>query len=236
MNINEKNGNSLTPDWQSEDGRIKLFNSDCLKILPEIGNVDAAITDPPYLLSDMGGGGAFGDRKHIVNTKGFTDGGCDHSFLKEFENWFCFCSLKQLAGLIQLAEKRDRWNLITWAKPNPVPTCNNKYLPDVEYIIHGFSKRHLYGEFADKSSFFHEPSKKETNHPNEKPLPLIKKLVNLGTKKEDVICDPFMGSGTTGIACIRTGRRFIGIEISEEYFEIAKNRIKLELQQQLLPL
>lgn len=48
--------------------------------------------------------------------------------------------------------------------------------------------------------------------------------------------DCFMGSGTTGIACIRTGRKFIGIEISPEYFEIAKNRIKVELQQQLLKL
>ncbi len=51
-----------------------------------------------------------------------------------------------------------------------------------------------------------------------------------------IICDPFMGSGTTGVACIRTGHKFIGIEISPEYFEIAKNRIQNELKQLRLPL
>lgn len=56
------------------------------------------------------------------------------------------------------------------------------------------------------------------------------------TPKNAMVLDPYMGSGTTGIACIRTGRRFIGIEISPEYFEIAKERIKNELRQQLLPM
>jgi len=63
-------------------------------------------------------------------------------------------------------------------------------------------------------------------HPNQKPVGLMQELV---AKCPEVICDPFMGSGTTGVACVRLGRRFIGIEIDPGYFEIAKKRIQKEL-------
>ena len=125
-----------------------------------------------------------------------------------------------------IQKKCERWNLITWAKPNPLPTCNNKYLPDVEYIVHGFKKGRLFGEYQDKQSFFVWPCKeKETIHPNEKPIALMIKLIKLGTKPGDLVLDPFMGSGTTGVACIQTGRNFIGIEKDEGYFKIAEKRI-----------
>lgn len=214
-------------------GNATLYHADCIEVIPLISGVDAVVTDPPYLVAAGARGGAFGNRAHLVNTGGFTDGGCDHSFLQRFGNWFCFCSLKQLAGLIQIAEKCDRWNLITWAKPNPVPTCHNKYLPDVEYIVHGFSKGSLYGEFADKQSFFHEQAgRKETDHPNEKPLPLMRKLLKLATETGNVVFDPFMGSGTTGVACMDMKRHFIGCEIDRRYFDIACKRIE-QAQQQL---
>ena len=73
-------------------------------------------------------------------------------------------------------------------------------------------------------------------HPGYTPFLIMQRAILALSEKDEMICDPFSGTGTTGIACIRTGRRFIGIEISPEYFDIAKNRIKIELQQQLLPL
>lgn len=216
----------MEPTWEDKEFGVQLYLADCMDVLPTLGEVDCVVTDPPYLVRAGAGGGAFGNLAHLVKTGGFTDGGCDHSFLQNFRNWFCFCSLKQLPCLISIAEKFDRWNLITWAKPNPVPTCHNKYLPDVEYIVHGFSKGNLYGEFDDKHSFFHAPSgKKETDHPNEKPLSLMKKLVTLATKQEQIVLDPFMGSGTTGVAAVQLGRQFIGIEREPKYFEIAVRRI-----------
>lgn len=63
-------------------------------------------------------------------------------------------------------------------------------------------------------------------HPTTKPLPLMRELVSLFTADRDVILDPFMGSGTTGIACAKMGRKFIGIEIDEKYFDIACRRIE----------
>jgi len=209
-----------------------LYHGDCLTIMPNLEPVDLVLTDPEYDIHAGKGGGCFGDRKHLVNTGGFTDCGRDHSFLNLFKNWFCFCSLKQLDGLLKLASMKDRRNLITWCKPNPVPTCNNKYLPDVEYIVHGFSKGRLFGGYGDKSSFsIINCGNKDTDHPNEKPVGLIQKLIICGSEKGNLILDSFIGSGTTAIACERLNRRWIGIEIEERYCEISAKRIEKERSQ-----
>jgi site-specific DNA-methyltransferase (adenine-specific) len=219
------------PCWASDDGNVQLWNADCLDVLPLLSGVDVVVTDPPYMVQAGKGGGAFGNWDSLVNTGGFTDAGVDHSFVTAFENWVVFCSIKQLHGLIEIAEQYPRWNLITWAKPNPVPTCCNKYLPDVEYIVHGFGKGKLFGDYKDKQSFFHQQTgKKVSDHPNEKPVPLMMKMVALAAWEGATVLDPFMGSGTTGVACIRSGRKFIGIERDAKYFEIAKERIRKELQ------
>ena len=73
-------------------------------------------------------------------------------------------------------------------------------------------------------------------HPNEKPVSFMAKLVKLCSADGETICDPYMGSGTTGIACIRTGRKFIGIEKDAGHFETARKRLENELRQGLLPL
>lgn len=206
-----------------------LYRGDCLEVLPTLGHVDAVVTDPPYDVRAGNGGGVFGQRDHLVNTGGFTDGGCDFGFLNRFDNWFSFCSRKQLKSLISTAEQCDRFNVLTWCKPNPVPTCCNKYLPDLEFIVHGFSTGRLFGSMSVKSCFMVYPcGQKETDHPNEKPVPLIEKLIVLGSLAGNQILDPFMGSGTTGVACVRLGRKFIGIEREQRYFDIACRRIEAE--------
>lgn len=212
-----------------EWGGITIYHGDCREILPLLPKVDLVLTDPPYEIRAGCGGGEFGTRDHLIKTGGFTDGGVDYSFLKTFENWFCFCSLQQLPKLLDAATRRPRKNLITWCKPNPVPTCCNKYLPDVEYCVHAFSKGRLFGEFQHKSSFALMPSEKETEHPNEKPLALVRRLVVLGSLEGETILDPFMGSGTTLRAAKDLGRKAIGIEISEAYCEIAAKRMQQEV-------
>lgn len=211
--------------YYDEDG-ITIYHGDCREILPAVPDPDLIVTDPPYLIHAGSGGGAFGKCAHLVNTGGFTDGGCDYGFLSGYANWFCFCSRLQLAELLPIASQKERWNLITWCKPNPVPTCNNKYLPDVEYILHGFSAGRIHGDMSVKSSFFLQAcGNKETRHPNEKPRSLISKLILLGTSAGELVLDPFMGSGTTLRAAKDLGRRAIGIEIEEKYCEIAAKRL-----------
>lgn len=202
---------------------------DCGKSFNKL-QIDLILTDPPYDIHAGHGGGEFGERNHLVLTGGFTNGGCDYSFLRDYRNWFCFCSRNQLSSLIAIAEQCERWNLLTWCKTNPVPTCCNKYLPDVEFIVHGFSASRLFGDMSVKSSYFlHSCGDKATRHPNEKPVLLLLKLITLGSEKGNLILDPFLGSGTTCYCAKKLNRHSIGIEIEEKYCEIAARRCSQEV-------
>jgi len=209
-----------------QDDAVTIYYGDNREIVPTLGRFDLLLTDPPYDVHAGKGGGCFGNRDHLVNTGGFTDGGVDFGFLAGVPNWFCFCSRLQLPALLGVAQASPRWNLLTWCKPNPVPTCNNKYLPDVEFVVHGFTSGRLFGDMAVKSCFMLHPcGNKETPHPNEKPLALVGKLVTLGTQPGETILDPFAGSGTTGRAAKDLGRKAVLIEREERYCEIAARRM-----------
>lgn len=223
-----RKGQKMIEPYYQDDSCI-IYNCDYREILPELEPVDLILTDPPYII-ECSSGGAFGDRKHLTETKGFTDGGVDYSFLKGFDNWFCFCSFVQLCELLSVADSRKGKKLLTWNKPNPCPAINNKYLPDVEYIVHSFSKNRLFGKYKHRSSYHIYPcGNKATSHPNEKPLPVIKRLLILGSKENETILDPYMGSGTTLRAAKDLGRKAIGIEIEEKYCEIAAKRLAQEV-------
>ena len=95
-------------------------------------------------------------------------------------------------------------------------------------------KEHLRSpEFVNYTNVwsFLPPKRKHTftevyNHPTEKPVEIMERLIEMTSLNDHVILDPFMGSGTTGVACVQTGRNFIGIEIDHDYFAIAERRIK----------
>jgi len=215
------------PDWSTADGRVQLYNRDCMEVLPGLPCVDVCITDPPYEIVAAGGGIAT-NRQYLHDTEGFTDCGFDYSILERFENWVCFGTLKQVPKLIEIAGER-RHMLITWNKPNPTPLCNGNYLPDTEYIVHAWGSGQLFGSYEDKSRFFVLPASQGKGHPNEKPVVLMEKLVRSASRASQMVVDPFMGSGTTGVACVREGRRFIGCEIVGKHFRKAVKRISDEL-------
>lgn len=217
----------MTPFY--ERGGITLYCGDCRDILPGLGKFDLLLTDPPYLLPGMKGAGCFGGRASLTGTQGFTDMGFESEILSEFENWFCFCSKHNLVDVISRAtcDKKAKWAILQWCKTNPVPTCNNTYLSDVEYCVHKWQKGRLFGGMEIKSLFELRPvGQKETSHPNEKPLPFIRRLVQLGSKTGDLICDLYAGSGTTLLAAKLEGRQCTGIEISEDYCRIAVERLR----------
>ena len=121
--------------------------------------------------------------------------------------------------------------LLTWHKTNPVPTCNNKYLSDTEYIL--FFRENgvkIYGTYETKRKYYitttNKEDKKKYNHPTIKPLNIIENFIINSSQENDIVLDCFMGSGTTGVACKNLNRNFIGIEINEEYYNIAKDRIE----------
>ena len=222
---------------------IKLYNGDCLELMKNIpdGSVDLVLTDPPYVIETKGGGICGKDglvkqfkENHLDEMKnGFDTQVLDEicRVLKKINVYF-FCSQKQIMPLLDyfVKEKKCNWNLLCWHKTNPVPACGNKYLTDTEYILFFREKGvKVYGEFDTKFTYYVTPSnqkdKKEYGHPTIKPIEILQNLIVNSSLENGSVLDCFMGSGSTGVACINTNRNFIGIELDKNYFDIAEKRI-----------
>ena len=115
--------------------------------------------------------------------------------------------------------------LLTWNKTNPSPLINNTYLPDTEYIVHCYEAGRLYGGYQDKARFIVTSNRQHLSHPNEKPLTVMSKLIATASDVGQIVLDPFMGSGSTLVACKQMSRKAIGIEREEKYCEIAARRL-----------
>lgn len=219
----------------------KLYNKDCLEVMKnmEDKSVDLVITDPPYKISTSGAGiYKQKDKKYIKELNEMKDGFSDEilnelcRIMKKI-NIYIFCSQKQIIHLLDyfVTKRGCNYNIISWHKTNPIPACGNKYLTDTEYVLF-FRERgvKVYGSFETKRTWYSTPlnqtDKKKYGHPTVKPQLILNNLVLNSSQENDIILDPFMGSGSTGEAAIKNNRSFIGIEINNEYFNIAKNRIK----------
>jgi DNA modification methylase len=209
-------------------GNATLILGDCMDILPTLPKVDAVITDPPYLMSAKGGGmGA--QRQYLADIHEHIDAGFDVSMLATFKNWFVFCGKPQLLDLINQAEKQAlRWQLLTWNKTNPTPLSNNNYLPDTEYMVHAFESHH----YESKTRFVvGQVERSGFDHPTVKPQYVMQKAIKSASHQGGVVLDCFMGTGSTGVAAIQLGRKFIGIEREPKYFDIACQRIEQAVAQ-----
>ena len=225
-----------------------IYNMDCLegmKAIPD-GSVSLIIADPPYELQQQSGAGAFG-RKNREYHQGIDhlQSGVSNDILEEclrvckHPNMYVFCSKDQILQLLTFATSHGlKFDLLTWHKTNPVPTCNNKYLSDTEYIVFMRNGANIYGSYETKHKYFVTPinteDKRAWGHPTPKPVHIIRTLIENSTQEGDVVLDPFMGSGTTAIAAMRNKRHYIGFELSREYYETCIKRIKYEAQEQSL--
>ena len=220
---------------------IDLIQGDCLEYLKGLpdNSVDLVVTDPPYDINATGKGIITKRNiKYVEQIQGITKG-FDDSVLPELErvlkgiNLYIFCSHNQIIPLLDyfVKERNCFYTILSWHKSNPLPTCNNTYLKDTEYCLF-FRERGvpIYGTYHTKFTYYvtgiNQTDKAKYGHPTIKPLPLIQNYVLNSSKEGDVVLDPFMGSGTTGVACINTNRSFIGVEIDSNYYNIAQNRIK----------
>ena len=217
-----------------------LWNGDCIEVMKQIpdGSVDLVVTDPPYLIETSGAGiYKQADKQYVKELNGIKDG-FSEQVLDELcrvmrkINIYIFCSQKQIIPLLDyfVDRKKCNWNLLTWHKTNPVPACGNKYLTDTEYILFFREKGvKINGEYKTKFTYYVTPlntaDKKLYGHPTIKPVEILQNLIVNSSNTGDVVLDPFMGSGSTGIACNNTGRNFIGIELDKGYFDTAKARI-----------
>lgn len=217
-------------------GAATLYLGDCRDVLPTLGAFDVGIMDPPYEFS-ASGGGIFRRNRHRMDEiqAAGLDLGFDHAVLspKQFRSVMVFCHNDQLAALLPyLAEHFERHALCFWHKSNPMPVANKHYKPDTEIYVHAWNAGgYPVGDLGIKGRYYIGPVQQqdEFDHPTVKPLRLMDKLV--ANANGASICDPFMGTGTTGVAAVRAGRSFAGIERSPAYFDIACRRLE-EAQRQ----
>lgn len=229
---------------------MKLILGDCLEKLKNIpsDSVDLVLTDPPYDIKNTTAGGDSQLAKSIqgMNTEiknADIVSGYDIRILDELVrvnkriNMYIFCNKAQLPMYMKyfVTDRKCSFDLIKWVKTNAMPTYHNKYLSDTEYCFYarkrGFCNPNNY---QDASTLYNESmnvsDKKKYNYPTIKPLPLIEKLLRNSSKPGDTIIDPFMGTGTTGVAAKLMNRHFIGIENDPEYFETCEYRIVNTIQ------
>jgi len=146
-------------------------------------------------------------------------------------NIYVWCSKAQVRKLLEYFEDKGcATDILTWHKTNPTPTCNNTYLSDTEYCIFARQKGvKVRGGYETKRKYYvseaNVDDKKKWKHPTIKPLNIIENLIINSSQEGEVVLDCFMGSGTTGVACKNLNRKFIGMELNEEYYNIACERI-----------
>ncbi len=199
----------MNPTWQSEDGAIQLYHGDCLEILPilESGSVDAVVTDPPYGVNMLRGD------SHVKGRLKGDERPPDVRWINGYPaivwggNNFCDQLPRSTGWLVwyKYACAKSEHSQAELAWTNCVKTVRHW-----SEQFTGFMRQRE-GQF----------------HPTQKPTGLLRWCLSFLPNGTNIL-DPFMGSGTTGIACVQTGRCFVGIEIDEGYFNIAQRRIELE--------
>ena len=228
-----------------------IYKGDCLNIMQSMqdDSVDCIITDPPYLMERGGSdrNSDFANRtpnkriSHIID--GFDIDKTFNEFLRicKTPNFLIFRSNKQVSMIMRWFEEKDLVaTLLVWHKTNPIPLANAQYLSDVEFIVYVRGNGTTFNADAPlslKTKVYTSPltKTKETQyHPTQKLVDHIRRYLLIHTKPNDVVFDPFMGSGTTCIAALREGRKYIGVEIDDSYFDIAQKRINNELKQPML--
>jgi site-specific DNA-methyltransferase (adenine-specific) len=221
-------------------GDATLYLGDALDVVPTLARVGSVITDPPYeqISQDrIGGikrndGGRVTQKLNFAGIDGMRDRVCAAT-RDACEGWaLFFCTAE---GVAFWRDSIERHGLkyktpMIWVKPDAMPKFNGQG-PALAYenIVtawcgSGHSRWNSGGK-RGTYSYLTNDRNRHGEHPTEKPAPLMCELVNDFTAPRSIILDPFMGSGTTGVACAKLGRKFIGIEINEQYFNIACERI-----------
>lgn len=236
-------------DFEEKDFR-EMINTiqlgDCYELIKKIPDksIDLIVTDPPYEWQK--GGEMTGLFRKGVSSRNFMyqieksnlDKGINFAILDDFVrilkkiNIYIWCNKDQLYKYMEyfVGKLNCYFEIIIWHKTNVTPLCGNKYLTDKEYCLFFREKGvPIYGRYETKGTVYTTSSNREDKnnfeHPNCKPITIIKNLLENSSNPNDIVLDCFCGSGTTCVACKETDRRYIGMEIDPEYHKIACNRI-----------
>lgn len=239
-----------TPYYQDEQAGITLYCGDAREILPLLGPVDLVLTDPPYAISKKGSIFHFSDGS-ILNQDFFA---VDHnhkeiracitetaritlSLMKEKSKAYWWCGHSSFGDLERIySDAGYKTGFIVWRKTNAPPSvrkCNWRTISELCLTvgsIETFLGQDLMANVFDVPAVTNGHREKN-GHPTRKPLIIMRRIIEAASNFEDIILDPFCGSGTTLVAAKQLCRRAIGIEISEAYCRIVVER----LRQSILP-
>ena len=219
---------------------MKLLNGDCLEVMKQIPNesVDMVLTDPPYLCDYSRHDSKSRFSKKIANDE---NNSANESMIKKYlqecyrimkDNTaiYCFCNYKKIDFFKQQIETAgfNLKNIIIWDKQrNGMGDLSTTFGYSYEFIIFASKGQpKIRGKRISDVWQFARVKPKEQEHQNQKPVDLLVQAIEKSSDEGAVIFDGFMGVGSTGVACVNTNRDFIGIELDENYFNIAKKRIE----------
>jgi site-specific DNA-methyltransferase (adenine-specific) len=226
-------------------GDATLYLGDCREVLPTLRRVDAVVTDPPYAVS-VAGAAHVRSAGHGTRNLDFFPGDTDWPAMIDVVNsaailsvehmaphsMYWWCGHRQFGHLVSKFEALGySTRPLVWSKLCPPPAPPNAgWSAGAELCVYAYRPGRTFNDFRQNSVIvsdsyrFGQPGK--VDHPTQKPLNVINPLIRSSTNPGDLVADVFMGSGTTGVACAKLGRRFIGIEIEPKYFDIACRRIE----------
>lgn len=218
-----------------------IYCEDSYKAIKNIPDksVDLIVTDPPYELDNIG------SKKNSIS-KTFANcnsqikpigGGIRLDILEEFmrimkkPNIYIWCNKKQIPDYLNFfyGKYGCSFEIMTWCKTNPTPLCGGNYLIDKEFCLY-FRKGVRLNTTFDTAFTYWVSSKNKLDkdrflHPTCKPIEIINNLIINSSNENEIVADFFLGSGTTAVACKNLNRQYIGFEINEEFYNIAKNRL-----------
>jgi site-specific DNA-methyltransferase (adenine-specific) len=233
-------------------GDCRLILGDCIEVMKELGAVGHIVCDPPYE--------SYMHEAKLRHRKNLRTDGANELEALDFDSiealrgpfieaaqnlcdgWLiAFCTPE---GVAHWADEINASSLkykraCVWIKPDSTPQLNGQgpAMGAENFVVAWGGKGHAKWNAGGKRGVYtHNTNSKfrDGRHPTEKPVALMGELLRDFTNEGQTILDPFMGSGTTGVACVHLGRKFIGIEQSEKYFEVAVERITAAKQNDLL--
>lgn len=218
----------------------KLMLGDCLQRMKEIpdGSVDAIIADIPYgEVSQKSSGLRKLDRGSADLCAIDLESMVEECLRVCKGSFYIFCGTEQISVIVKMFRRfKITTRVGAWEKANPSPMNGGRlWLSGMEFCVFARKPKATFNEHC-KKALWKFPVGSSKIHPTQKPLNLMEHLIKASTNEGDTVLDFTMGSGSTGVAAVNTNRHFIGIELDEGYFEIAKQRIEqaeIEKSQQL---
>lgn len=214
-----------------------LVNCDIMSLLKDTpdGTVNLVMTDAPYQMEAHGRGFAAKRSlyKEMSEWTNLDNDWYSPEILDEyvrickFPNMFLFGGKRDVYKMLKYSEERGyNYHIIPICKKSPMPMTDNTWLSN-EYAVHIVDRKLVYTkEYNLKIPYFIIGSNKETSHPNEKDLSMVKRILANITQEGDTVFDGFSGSGTTMVACHELNRKFIGCEINETYYKESIERLE----------